>query len=142
MKRAACISLFAVFALYWNSFSQDSPASAPASPSFTVDSIAIAQNVESRVPMGINSEFAWDVGRVFCWIRISSSQAPIPVKFVWYKNGELASEWSYSLIMESGRLWSIKAVATGNWKVEIVDRAKNVVKAASFVVKEHVAKTD
>jgi hypothetical protein len=144
MKRAMCLSVFAMFACYSISFSQDSTASAAAqvsaapSPSFSVDSIAIAGNIESRMPVQVNSEFPWDVGRVFCWVRISSSHAPVPVKFLWYKNEEMVLEWPYSLISESGRLWGMKAVATGKWKVEIVDASKNIVKTASFEVKEHL----
>jgi hypothetical protein len=144
MKRTMWLSVFAVFTLYYISFSQNSAASAPAqvsaapSPSFLVDSIAIAGNIESRVPVGVASEFPWDVGRVFCWVRISSSHAPVPVKFLWYKNDEMVLEWPYSLISESGRLWGMKAVATGKWRVEIVDASKNIVKTASFEVKEHL----
>jgi hypothetical protein len=96
----------------------------------------IAANIESRVPVGIASEFPWDVGRVFCWLRISSPQAPVPVKFLWYKNDEMVLEWPYSLLSESGRLWGMKAVATGKWKVEIVDGAKNVVKSVNFEIKD------
>jgi hypothetical protein len=144
MKRKMCLSGFAVVALCCSAFPQDSTVSASAqvsaagSPSFSVDSIAIAGNIESRVPVGVASEFAWDVGRVFCWVRISSSHAPVAVKFVWYKNEEMVLEWPYSLISESGRLWGMKAVATGKWKVEIVDGSKNIVKTASFEVKEHL----
>ena len=147
MKRAVCLAFFAIVAQYGLSFSQDSsasaqapvaaPASNPASPSFSVDSIAIAANVESRMPVGAGSEFPWDIGRVFCWVRISSSHAPVPLKFVWYKNDEMVLEWPYSLISESGRVWGMKAVATGNWKVEIVDAEKNIVKTVNFKIKEH-----
>ncbi len=148
MKRVAYLSFCAVFALCHMSFSQDAPAPAApqeqaaaqapaaASPSFSVDSIAIAANIESRVPLGIGSEFPWDVGRVFCWIRISSTHAPVPVKFLWYKNDEMVLEWPYSLLSESGRLWGMKAVSTGKWKVEIVDGAKNIAKTVKFEVKE------
>jgi hypothetical protein len=152
MKRRISFSFFVMAVFYGLSFSQDSqapaapaqdnaapaPATVPAAaaPSFSVDSIAIADHVESRIPAGIASEFPWDIGRVSCWIKISSSRPPVPVKFLWYKNDELVLEWPYSLLVESGRLWSTKAVATGKWKVEIVDAAKNVVKTASFEVKE------
>jgi hypothetical protein len=142
MKRLASLSFIAVVACYCLPFAQGGPAAASAqapaaaSPTFSVDSIAIASNVEARAPIGVGSAFPWDVGRVSCWIRISSSQAPVPVKFVWYKNGEVVLEWPYSLLSESGRLWSTKAVATGKWKVDILDGANNVVKTASFEVKE------
>jgi hypothetical protein len=152
MKRLASFSLLAVVAFSSFAISQDNtapasaqpPAQAPApaheqaaiSPSFSVDSIVFSTGIESRVPVGVNSEFPWDVGGVSCWIRVSSSHAPVPVKFQWYKNDEMVLEWMYSLISESGRLWSTKAVSTGKWKVEILDGAKNVVKTATFEVKE------
>jgi hypothetical protein len=160
MKRIISLSL-AVVSLYCLSFSQNTqdaaapqaqipappaqetqaaaPTQIPAggSPIFSIDSIAIAGNIEQRVPVGVGTEFPWDVGRVSCWARISSSQAPVAMKFKWYKNNELVLEWPYSLLSESGRVWSTKAVASGNWKVEIVDAAGNVAKTASFVIKEH-----
>jgi hypothetical protein len=161
MKRLISMSLLAAGSLYCLSFAQNgqepaasqaqtpppplpesqaaAPSQAPAggAPSFSIDSIAIAGNIEQRMPVGVGGEFAWDVGRVSCWARVSASQAPVAMKFKWYKNEELALEWPYSLISETGRVWSTKAVATGNWKVEIVDAAGNVVKTASFTIKEH-----
>jgi hypothetical protein len=147
MKRLISSSLCAVLAFYCCSFSQQGSVPAPvqapekataaAGPGFSVDSIAIAGDVEQRMPVGVSSEFPWDVGRVSCWVRISSPQAPISLKFVWYKDDAVVLEWPYSLLMESGRVWSTKAVATGKWKVEIVDAARNVVKTATFEVKEH-----
>jgi hypothetical protein len=47
----------------------------------------------------------------------------------------MVMEWPYTLKTESGRLWSTKSVSTGNWKVDIVDDAKNVVKSAICDVK-------
>ena len=145
MKHLLSLSLFAGCALYCPSFSQDAPAApsaaAPAaapvaaSPTFSVDSMVIAATVESRAPVGINSEFQADVGKVSCWARVSSSLAPVSLKFVWYKDDQVVLEWPYSLLTESGRLWSTKTISTGKWKVEIVDGAKNVVKTASFEVK-------
>jgi hypothetical protein len=139
MKRLISLSFFAVFALNTISFSQDSAAltSTPVSAQalFAVDSIAFAAGIESRNPVGVGSEFASDIGKVSCWIRVSASQAPVSVKFVWYQNGEMVMEWPYTLKTESGRLWSTKSVSTGNWKVDIVDDAKNVVKSAICDVK-------
>jgi hypothetical protein len=152
MKRPVSLLLLAMVALYYPSFSQDAqaPASAPsaepsaaadvaapaaASPIFSVDSMVFARGVEAREPMGVGSEFPSDVGKVACWARVSSSQSPVAVKFVWYKDGQVVFEWPYSLLSESGRLWATKTVSTGKWKVEIVDGAKNIVKTASFEVK-------
>ena len=141
MKRLATLSLFAACALYCPSFSQDAPASAPASspaaasPSFSVDSMVIAASVESRAPVGVNSEFSADVGKVSCSARVSSSRPPISLTFVWYKDGQVVLEWPYSLITETGRLWATKTVSTGKWKVEIVDSGKNIIKTIDFDVK-------
>ncbi len=141
MRRLISLSFFVVFALNCLSFSQDPPASQDKAPSagvsvgFSVDSIAFARGIESRVPMNVASEFPSDVGKVSCWTRISSSQASVDVKYMWYKDGEMVLDWSMTLKTGSGRCWSTKSVSTGKWKVEIVDDAKNVVKTASFEVK-------
>ena len=139
MKRLISLSVYAVFALNTISFSQNSTASAPTPTSapalFSVDSIAFAATIQSRDPVGVNSEFPSDIGKVSCWIRVSSSQAPVSVKFIWYQNGEMVMEWPYTLKTESGRLWSTKSISPGNWKVDIVDDAKNVVKSAICDVK-------
>jgi hypothetical protein len=141
MKRLVSLAFCAACALYCPSFSQDTSASpsasaqAAASPAFSVDSMAIATSIESREPVGVNSEFPSDVGKVSCWAKVSSSQAPVAVKFIWYKDGQVVFEWLYSLITESGRLWATKTVSTGKWKVDIIDGAKNIAKTISFEVK-------
>jgi hypothetical protein len=137
MKYLISFSFLTLFALNGLSFSQDSAAPMPASapPIFSVDSIAFAGIVTAREPMGVNSEFPSDIGKLSCWVRIVSPQAPVIVRFQWFKNGEKVMEWPYSLKTESGRLWSTKSVTTGNWKVDIVDEANNVVKSAVCEVK-------
>jgi hypothetical protein len=144
MKQLVSISIISVFAFCSLSFSQDSAALASAASSapvssgpalFMVDTIAMAASIEAREPVGVNSEFPVDMGKVSCWVRISSPQAPVSIKFRWYKDGEMVMEWPYSLKTESGRLWSTKSVTPGNWKVDIVDDANNIVKSAICDVK-------
>ena len=133
LRLAACLAV-TVFCSF--SFSQDS-ASAIKSPSavFTVDSLVFAASIDSKEPVGINTEFEASVGKVSCWTRVTSSQAPTPLKHIWYKDDKKVFELPLTLKSQSGRLWSTKSISAGNWKVEIVDDAGNVVKSETFVVK-------
>jgi Protein of unknown function (DUF2914) len=119
------------------SFAQDS-ASAKKSPSamvFTVDSMVFAAGIDAKAPVGVNAEFEASAGKVSCWTKVTSSQAPTSLKHIWYKDDKKVFELPLVLKSQSGRLWSTKSVSTGNWKVEIVDDAGTVVKSGTFIVK-------
>lgn len=131
MRKLISLSCFAVLMLSVFSFSQDSTVAA----SFSVDSMAFATSVEARVPAGVGSEFAADVGKVSCWLKVSSARESISMKHVWSKDGKIVFELPLSLTTPSGRIWSTKSVTPGSWKVEIVDDAGNVVKSGTFTVK-------
>jgi hypothetical protein len=131
MRKLISLSCLAVLLLSAVSFSQDKAGSAP----FSVDSLVFATGVEARMPVGAGSEFAADVGKVSCWVKVSASQEPISMKHVWSKDGKIVFELPLSLTTQSGRIWSTKSVTPGSWKVDIVDNAGNVIKSGSFTVK-------
>jgi hypothetical protein len=131
MRKLICLSCVAVLMLSAVSFSQNNATAA----SFSVDSLVFAAGVESRMPVGAASEFTADIGNVSCWARISSAQAPVSMKHIWYKNDQKVFELPLSLKTQSGRIWSTKSVTAGSWKVEVVDDAGNVIKSGSFTVK-------
>jgi hypothetical protein len=143
MKNLKSLLFLAVCSVANFSFSQDQ--AIPASTAdqqgaavpflFAVDSIAFAAGIEAREPVGVNTEFGADIGKLSCWVRVTSPQAPVSLRFVWYKDGEKTMEWPYSMKSASGRVWSTKSVFPGNWKVDIVDDANNVIKSAVCDVK-------
>jgi hypothetical protein len=110
------------------------PASA-ADPVVTVDSMVFATSVDSRDPVGAAKDFPASVGRVFCWTRLSTGAPPANVMHVWYKNGQKLLEVPLTVNHASGRYWSQKNIAPGDWKVEVVDAAGNVLASGTFTVK-------
>jgi len=54
---------------------------------------------------------------------------------VWYKNGQKLLEVPLTVNHASGRYWSQKNIAPGDWKVEVVDAAGNVLASGTFTVK-------
>ena len=117
------------------SFSQTDTSAKTGSSLIAVDSMAFAAGIDARAPMGIATEFESTTEKVSCWTRVSSSQGPVSIKHVWYKDDNKVFELPLTLTSQSGRLWSTKTVSTGNWKVDVVDDAGNVVTSGTFVVK-------
>jgi hypothetical protein len=128
---SACIVLL----MFSFSFSQTDTSAKPGSTLITVDSMAFAAGIDARAPMGIATEFESTTEKVSCWTRVSSSQGPVSVKHVWYKDDNKVFELPLTLTSQSGRLWSTKSVSSGNWRVDVVDDAGNVVTFGSFVVR-------
>jgi len=128
---SACIVLL----MFSFSFSQTDTSAKPGSTLITVDSMAFAAGIDARAPMGIATEFESTTEKVSCWTIVSSSQGPVSVKHVWYKDDNKVFELPLTLTSQSGRLWSTKSVSSGNWRVDVVDDAGNVVTFGSFVVR-------
>jgi hypothetical protein len=123
------LSMFVSF-----SFSQTDTSAKPTIALFSVDSMVFAAGIDARSPVGVAAQFQSTTGKVSCWIKVSSSQGPISVKFVWNKDGQKVFELPITLKPQSGRLWSTKTVTPGNWQVDIVDDASVIAKSGTFVV--------
>jgi hypothetical protein len=128
--------VFFSFAACAQSDSAASPESTPSTPKVCkVDSILFATGIESRAPVGVNNVFEPSIRKVFCWTKISIDRAPVTVKHVWYNGTEKVFELPLRLKYASGRLWSYKTVTPGDWKVDVVNEAGDVIGSASFTAK-------
>lgn len=128
--------VFLSFVAYAQSDSAASTESASATPKVCkVDSIVFATGIASRVPVGVSNVFEPSVRKVFCWTKISIDRAPVTIKHVWYNGTEKVFELPLRLKYDSGRLWSYKTVTPGDWKVDVVNEAGEVIGSASFTAK-------
>jgi hypothetical protein len=100
----------------------------------TVEKIVICTSVEKREPVGASKEFE-GAGQLYCWVKIACPSSPVSIKHKWYKGMAVEREIPLSMNYDSGRIWSVKNVTAGNWKVEVVDADGNVIATESFVVK-------
>lgn len=98
---------------------------------------ALCKSVEKREPVGQDTVFPSDVGRVYCWSLVTGATEPTSITHVWcYGEKELAR---VELEIKSGwfRTWSYKTILpnwTGSWRVEILDSEGNLLKKLDFSV--------
>jgi hypothetical protein len=140
MKRPFLMSLLGLVVFSFAAFAQsDSAASTESASSVPkvakVDSIVFATGIESRAPVGVSNVFEPSTRKVFCWTKISIDRAPVTVKHVWYNGTEKVFELPLRLKFASGRLWSYKTVTPGDWKVQVVNEAGEVIGSANFTAK-------
>jgi hypothetical protein len=128
--------VFFSFAAFPQSDSATSDAAAPSTPKIAkLDSIVFATGIEERAPVGASKVFEPTTRKVFCWTKISINRAPVTVKHVWYNGTEKVFEMPLRLKYASGRLWSYKTVTPGDWKVDVVNEAGEVIGSAGFTAK-------
>ena len=96
----------------------DAKAASTAKSTVTVEKIVVAAGVENREATGEATIFGADVGKVYCWTKLSVSEPPAKIKYVWSLNGKQLYEHQLD-IKSSGRWWTAKTVEAGSWKVEV-----------------------
>ncbi|MDD5686790.1 MAG: DUF2914 domain-containing protein [Elusimicrobia bacterium] len=112
---------------------------APAAATLSVTDFAFCKSVETRQPVDKAEVFAPEVGKVYLWATITGATEPTEVKHVWYFNSVKVAEISIAVKYPRYRLWSYKTILPeqiGDWKVDIVDAAGNVIKSATFKIQK------
>jgi hypothetical protein len=106
--------------------------------SIKVDSIVICTSVENRQPIGTDSVFSSDVGKLYCFTKLSSETDSSEISHVWfYKNKQMA-KINLPMNAKSWHTWSAKTIMPawkGDWQVEIQDSEGNVISKISFRLK-------
>jgi hypothetical protein len=97
---------------------------------------AMCRDVQNKQPVEIQDSFPADVGKVWCWSKISSGQDDVIKHIYYYRNSEMA-EVELPIRSQSFRTYSSKRILpewTGLWHVEIVDSEGNILQRLSFSV--------
>ena len=101
----------------------------------TVEEMVFATGVDSRMPVGVAGEFDAATPRVVCWTKIATQSPPVTVRHVWHREGKRLLEVPLTVNYPAGRYWSIKNVTPGEWRVDVVNEAGEVLESKTFVVK-------
>jgi|GEM_PF-2253341 len=110
---------------------------APAAQGLSVTG-ALGTGVENRALIGEASEFSADVGRVYCLITVTGAEQPTEVTHVWYYKNQEKARTELSIKYKKHRTWSYKTIHPqhiGDWRVDVVDTAGNVLTSFPFVVR-------
>jgi hypothetical protein len=113
---------------------------APAAAAVKVDKIVVAAGVENREATGEATTFGADVGQIYCWTKITVTDAPAKIKYVWTKDGKQIYEHPLD-IKSSGRWWASKKVQPGAWKVDVQSESGESLGSVEFTVSAE-AKTE
>lgn len=103
-----------------------------------VKNIAICTTVENRQPIGIDSVFTADVGKLYCFTKLTSQTDTSEISHVWFYQDKEMAKINLPVKAKTWRTWSAKTILPawkGNWRVEIQDSNGNVISGLSFHVK-------
>lgn len=98
----------------------------------------MARGVEDHEPVGIDSVFKSDEGRVWCWSNVLRTTAKVDtVYFIWNYNGQQESR--VPIVIEgtgfrAASFQTIKPEHTGKWTVYIIDKENNVLGMTKFKI--------
>ncbi len=110
---------------------------AMAQQSLAVEESTISRDVVDRMPVQPGATFTTDVGRLFCWTRITGAEGQTSVHHVWFLEDEEMADVELNVGAASWRTHSSKAIQaewSGNWRVEVRDPEGTVLETIRFSV--------
>lgn len=103
----------------------------------TITDIQIATSIENRQPMGTDTLFTSDVGRVFCFTQVEGAADTTKISQIWYYKDQEKARVELDVQSDNWRTWSSKSISKswiGPWRVMIIDTEGNVLATKSFKV--------
>ncbi len=100
-----------------------------------VEKIAICTSVENRQPVGADSVFKADIGKLYCFTKLKSETDTSEVVHVWFFQDKEMTKVNLTMKAKSWRTWSAKTILPewkGDWKVEVQDAEGKVISSISF----------
>lgn len=98
-----------------------------------------ATDVKDRQPVGVDTAFSANVGKIFCFTRIQGAADTSQIAHVWYYKEEEKARINLDVESSDWRTWSSKSILeswTGRWRVLIEDSEGNVLTSRTFMVRE------
>ena len=106
-------------------------------PELVVSVAAICKDVVDHEPVDSGNSFTADVGKLYCFTKITGAQSPTQVTHVWLFDGTERARVDLAVNAISWRTFSSKIIQEhelGAWRVDILDAAGNVLKTLDFEV--------
>lgn len=112
--------------------------SAQVKPDLEVTEIFLGTGVENREAIGVDTIFSADVGKLYCWTKITGATTETQISHNWYYQDQEVVKIDIMVKYPSYRCWSIKTIypeMKGNWRVDIVDAEGDTIGSISFTVR-------
>lgn len=106
----------------------------PQTPPCGIEKLVMARAVEDREPVDEDDEFDAALGKVYCWMKVNCQNPPTTIKHVWYRDDQKVFQLALEIKYATMRTWSVKGIDPGNWRVDVVDKAEQVIGSVRFHV--------
>jgi hypothetical protein len=106
-------------------------------PAFNIARLLISESIMGREPAGATKIFSSDLEKVYCFLDARDIARDTFVTFTWFYNDKTVAK--VSLPVRKGSRWrtySSKKLAglKGDWRVEVSNSDRTVIKDISFMV--------
>jgi len=131
MKKLILLALVVVVLFSSVAFAQDQEG-------IKVENAVICTSVEDRQPVGVGSVFNADIGRLYCFTKLTSQTDTAEISHVWFLGDTQMAKIDLPIRAKTWRTWSSKRILldwVGDWRVEIQDSEGNVLYEIFFVIK-------
>jgi hypothetical protein len=98
---------------------------------------AICKDVVDHEPVGSGNSFTVNVGKLYCFTKITGAESPTHVTHVWLYDGTERARVELPVNSASWRTFSSKIIQEhelGAWRVDVLDAEGNVLKTLDFEV--------
>jgi hypothetical protein len=102
-----------------------------------VEQAVVGTGVTDRAPQGVASQFAADVGRLWCFTHIAGASAGTQITHVWFYRDQEMARVPLTIGGPNWRTWTRKNVQpewTGQWRVEIQAQGGTVLETVTFTI--------
>ncbi|MBI9038113.1 MAG: DUF2914 domain-containing protein [Bacteroidales bacterium] len=129
MKKVTLIFLLSMFFV--------SLLQAQESNNLIIKKLVICTSIEDHQPVGVDSTFSKDVGKLFCFSNVTGASDTCNISQVWYYKDEEMANIKLAIKAKTWRTWSSKKIvpfATGQWRVDVVSEKGTVLASRKFKV--------
>jgi hypothetical protein len=132
MKSIFSLGLVFLLSMPFLAFAQDNQP-------VTVDDIQICTSMADRQPVGADTNFAKDIGKLSCFTKLSCTEDTGTIFQAWYYKDKEMLKVELSIKAKTWRTWSSKNIpvsSTGEWRVDVLSSDGKVLASKNFTIKE------
>ena len=103
----------------------------------SLEVFTICKNVVDRTPVGMDSMFSTNVGKLYCFTKVVGARTDTQITHNWFMNGKLKASITLPVQSAAWRTWSQKTIRpedAGDWMVEVLNEAGEPIEAILFFV--------
>lgn len=101
-----------------------------------VEEAVIAAEIDNLTPAKTGSRFGSDVGRVYCFTRVTGSEGSL-IRHLWFQGDTIVMEVELPVRSSNWRTYSMKTItdlSIGQWRVDVTSEDGTVLATVPFTI--------